>query len=91
MVESVPGVGAENERNFLRQLERLEDRQILLDELRSKHGVDRIVSEGVRGREQERAANAAYEPLGPVPLRTSIGTAASQVRPVIGTLVGLDS
>src|ERR1019366_3666814 len=65
-------------------------RQILLDELRSKQGVDRIVSERVRGREQERSANAAYEPLGAVPLRTSIRTAGSKARPVVGALVGLD-
>src|SRR6185437_4267693 len=83
VIEHVPRVGAQLESNAFRDLERLRQRQVLLDEVWTEQRVDRVVPEGIRRREQKRPADSAYEPLIPIPLCATVWIAAS----FIGTII----
>src|SRR6202030_2911794 len=65
VVKHVARIRTQGERDALGYLERLEYREILLDEMRTIQRVDRIASEGVGGRNQEGRADAADKPLVP--------------------------
>src|SRR5580693_7809851 len=90
VVEHVARICSQRERKSLGQLERLEHREILLDEMRTIERSDGVVTERVAARPQERSrvallVRAPGEKLGAISRCSRVGISGSKVRPVVRT------
>src|ERR1035438_9145637 len=94
MVKPVAGIGTQRERPALGELERLDRRKVLLDEMRTIQRSDGIVPKRAAGRPQERTCGAILvrapgKELGAIPRRSSVGVSGSKNGPVGRPFVGL--